>query len=163
MLYATARSVREERSKQRCALQDFSHITVTLIKGKGGWRIGSVEVHENFFMKAVSRAARGSIVKLTKAIRRYVHGEESEPLLYDTYVEAIDLLSAADIDGRSQLELCAIVRLLRTLGYVASLPAPATAVLSGPLAAVSLTDLLAVETVLEEAFSGAQAVSHLER
>ena len=39
MLYATARSVREERSKQRYALQDFSHITVTLVKGKGGWCI----------------------------------------------------------------------------------------------------------------------------
>ncbi|MEX2341217.1 MAG: recombination protein O N-terminal domain-containing protein, partial [Candidatus Paceibacterota bacterium] len=49
MLWAAAKSVREERSRQRFALQDFSLIRASLIKGKSGWRIGSVESDRNYF------------------------------------------------------------------------------------------------------------------
>jgi len=59
MIWASARSVREERSKQRYALQDFSLIRVSLVKGKSGWRIGSVEATCNPFMEARSRSGQG--------------------------------------------------------------------------------------------------------
>jgi recombinational DNA repair protein (RecF pathway) len=160
MLYATARSVREERSKQRYALQDFSHITVTLVKGKAGWRIGSVESHENFYADASSRAARGSVVRLTKTLRRYVHGEVPDAQLYRIYVEALTLLST-ECEARTAYERCAEVRLLSELGYVASEAALA------PLFTTSLRELSpalvgAHEETLEYLYRGAQAVSHLE-
>ena len=72
MLYATAKSVREERSKQRFALQDFSLINVSLIKGKQGWRVGSVEAEVNYFTKSEERLARGSVVLLFKTLRRFI-------------------------------------------------------------------------------------------
>lgn len=49
MLYADARSVRLEKSKQRQALQDFSLIKVSLVKGKAGWKIGSVSEVQNYY------------------------------------------------------------------------------------------------------------------
>jgi recombinational DNA repair protein (RecF pathway) len=161
MLYATARSVREERSKQRYALQDFSHIMVTLVKGKAGWRVGSVESHKNFYADAVSRLARGSVVRLTKTLRRYVHGEVPDENLYHTYIEALTLLST-ECEARTAYERCAEVRLLSHLGYVASDEIVA------PLFETSLSDLSPTlvgehEAILESLYRGAQAVSHLER
>ncbi|MFM2339574.1 MAG: hypothetical protein RLZZ360_210 [Candidatus Parcubacteria bacterium] len=161
MLYATARSVREERSKQRYALQDFSHITVTLVKGKAGWRIGSVESYQNFYADAVSRLARGSVVRLTKTLRRYVQGEVPDENLYRTYTEALALLST-ECEARTAYERCAEVRLLSHLGYVAS-----DAVVA-PLFETSLHELSPAlvgehEAILELLYRGAQAVSHLER
>jgi recombinational DNA repair protein (RecF pathway) len=162
MLYASARSVREERSRQRYALQDFSHISVTLIRGKTGWRIGSVEAKENFFMQATTRATRGSIVKVCKVLRRYVHGEEPQPVLYQEFLEAIRLLGEPDLPARESYELCVIVRLLSHLGYVALTPDIAPLCM-GAIAAMASTDVLAAHDDLRLAYSAAQAVTHLEQ
>lgn len=161
MLYAAARSVREERSKQRYALQDFSHITVTLVKGKAGWRIGSVESHENFYMDAVSRAARGSIVRLTKTLRRYVQGEVPDTHLYHIYTGALAVL-ASDCEPRAAFERCAEVQLLALLGYVASDTVIAP-LLSVPLSHLTASDVSLHLDTFELLYRGAQAVSHLER
>jgi len=161
MLYATARSVREERSKQRFALQDFSHITVTLVKGKSGWRIGSVEVHENFFMRATTRAERGSIVKLAKVLRRYVQGESPEPTLYTEFLAALTHLTSPTLAAREAFELCTIVRLLTMLGYVA----PSSEIAPCLIGEISEQDPSLLQSLshhLELVYRGAQAVSHLE-
>ena len=100
MLYASARSVREERSRQRYALQDFSVITVSLIKGKSGWRIGSVDGEQNLFAQATSREARGSIVRVLKLIRRYVQGEEAHPEFFAECKAALVHLAATEVSDR---------------------------------------------------------------
>jgi len=160
LVYATARSVREERSRQRFALQDFSHITVTLVKGKGGWRIGSVESHTNFFLSATTRAARGSVVKITKLLRRYVHGEEANPLLYTEFISALQILGTADLPHREGYETCASVRCLGLLGYVAVTPT-LEPVLTCPLPALTPTMLESVMSDLTLSYRAAQQASHL--
>ena len=55
MIYAHAKSVREERSKQRYALQVCSHVRVTLIRGKSGWKIAGVEPQQNLYALATTR------------------------------------------------------------------------------------------------------------
>lgn len=161
MLYATARSVREERSRQRYALQDFSILSATLIKGKGGWRIGSIETLMNPFMEAKSRGARGSVVKLTKLLRRYVHGEMLEPSLYIDFVTAVKFASSEPTIPRELLDLYLSVRLLSHLGYTA-LPQNTELIMNLPLQALKTSDLLAIEDELLSSLRGAQAVSHLE-
>ncbi len=162
LVYASAKSVREERSRQRYALQDFSHITVTLVKGKTGWRIGSVDVYQNFYADAESRSARGSIVKLTKLLRRYVHGEIPEPLLYREFLAAMRFLSQGEVPERELCDLLATVRLLTELGYVAP-PKSLEGYLGVPYETLSFTELPDIESTLLECYRGAQAVSHLER
>lgn len=121
MLWGTARSVREERSKQRCALQDFSHIRVSLIKGKSGWRIGSVEALGNPFMQADTRQKRGTVNFVVTQLRRYVHGEMQLPKVYDDVFELL-----VYEEKHTELALLArelfLLRLLSELGYVAPLP-----------------------------------------
>ncbi len=122
MLWGTARSVREERSKQRSALQDFSHIRVSLIKGKSGWRIGSVEALGNPFMSADTRQKRGTVNFVVTQLRRYVHGEMQLSKVYDDTFELLALE-----EKHTEIALLArelfLLRLLSELGYVAPSPA----------------------------------------
>tara|TARA_B100000745_G_scaffold201221_1_gene132816 strand:+ start:308 stop:880 length:573 start_codon:yes stop_codon:yes gene_type:complete len=119
MLWASARSVRLEKSKQRYALQDFSIIRVSLVKGKGGWRIGSVEAVSNPFMEATSRKARGGVHSVMKLLRRFVHGEQAHQELYADTVLALSCMSMAEAADITDLQDMFTLRLLHTLGYVA--------------------------------------------
>lgn len=118
MVWASAKSVREERSKQRYALQDFSIARVSLVKGKSGWRIGSALSLGNPFLGAHSRAQRGYVTYLITQVRRYVQGEVPMPELFD---DMITLLERADEDARHNeaLQSIFLLRLLKQLGYVA--------------------------------------------
>lgn len=117
MLYADARSVREEKSRQRYGLQDFSHIRVSLVKGKNGWRIGSVEAQNNYYNEAVTKAARGSVVTIGRCLRRFYKGEEAHQLLFRYLLSAFDLL-VKDIEHREILEKVVQLRILAELGYI---------------------------------------------
>jgi recombinational DNA repair protein (RecF pathway) len=121
MVWATAKSVREERSKQRYALQDFSHIRVSLVRGKSGWRIGSVESLGNPFMKAKTRRERGIIKFVISELRRYVQGEIPLLRVYDDAFEVLSLASTVK-EGDTHLQDMFLVRLLTELGYVAPDP-----------------------------------------
>ena len=162
MLWASARSVREERSRQRYALQDFSLIRVSLVKGKSGWRIGSVESVMNPFMQAHSRLGRTGVAYLVKLIRRYVHGEQPIESVFDDMATAFLLTQTlTDVTELVRLQQVAEVRLLRTLGYVAD-----TTVLHEILREPQLTEALQVytsdlESAVSRAIGKAAEVSHL--
>jgi len=117
MLWATARSVREEKSKQRHALQDFSFVRVSLVKGKTGWRIGSVEALGNPFLQASSRQERAHVNFVVTQLRRYIHGEHTLP---ETYEDVQAVLTSPVLIARQQVcESIFLLRLLYVLGYVA--------------------------------------------
>ncbi len=117
MLYAEAKSVREERSRQRMSLQDFSYVRVSLVKGKSSWKIGSIEPRENFFMMASDKFARGSVVTITKGLRRFYGGQEAAPALFDYVREALRVASG-EVAMRTAFEKIVLARLLFELGYV---------------------------------------------
>jgi recombinational DNA repair protein (RecF pathway) len=146
MLYATARSVREERSKQRYALQVFSRITVSLVRGKSGWRIGSVEPLANVFSAASSRSVRGSIVTIIKLIRQYVHGEEPQISLYDEVTTGLVFLATLPEDvHRTAWEDFIKVRILYQLGYIAPPSVTFTTMLVAPLTSIVPADVISVQ------------------
>ena len=156
MLFADAKSVREERSRQRFALQDFSRIRVSLVKGKQGWKVGSVEAVHNEFMRATGREARGSVVALFRLLRRFIHGEEAHADLFDFISEALDLL-VVEVAERVFVSLWVEVQVLRRLGYVDALAIPPM-VRDIPLAAVQQHCNLEIEKQLRQLVT--QAVSH---
>lgn len=138
MLYAEARGVRRETSKQRSALQDFTRVRVSLIRGKAGWRVGSVEALENYYAQAVDRAARGSVVALIKLVRRFAKGEEPLVEVYDFVAEALVFLSGPVVE-RAAFDALVQVRFLGHLGYVALDTLPVA--VQGPLSEMgSLAD-----------------------
>lgn len=119
MVFATARSAREERSKQRYALQDFSHVRVSLVKGKGGWRIGSVEPFINYYTSAPHRAARGTVVAVVQLLRRLLTGETVQPHIYDDTVAILARTREGKVEELAGHLETFTLRTLAQLGYVA--------------------------------------------
>lgn len=122
MVFATARSVREERSRQRYALQPFSQVTVSLIRGKSGWRIGSVVPETNYYQSATSREARIGLTTLIKVVRQYVRGEQAEPALFRELHVGCQLIVSPGASSIDDLVIVITTRLLEHLGYVAVPP-----------------------------------------
>jgi recombinational DNA repair protein (RecF pathway) len=118
LIWATARSVREEKSKQRYALQDFSRIRVSLIKGKSGWRVGSAEALGNFFLQASTRSERALVNFVFMQLRRYVHGEIMLPAVYKDVAEVLEKKEHFG-DIWSKVGQVFLLRLLSELGYIA--------------------------------------------
>lgn len=159
MLYADARSVRKEKSRQRYALQDFSLVRVSLVKGKHGWKIGSIEAQQNFYQEAVDKAARMSVVSLFRLLRRFVRGEEAAPDLFD-YVLASLIELSGEVEERSFVLLVVQVRILSILGYVDAkiIPESVRTLLPQDIAQHCSDD---TEHRIEQLYTHALSVSHL--
>ncbi len=159
MLFANAKSVREEVSKQRYALQDFSRIRVSLIKGKSGWRIGSVESEKNDFSLATDRETRGSVVAIYKLLRRFIRGEEASAELYDFMISALDQIALKNND-RKFLDAFIQLRFLSMLGYVDQKSLPKE-VLLNDLADLDVINDPTLVKKIESIVTKAQESSHL--
>lgn len=116
MVWASARSVREERSKQRFALQEFSLIRATLVRGKASWRIAGVEPMHNLYYVTTQRDVRGCQRNIMRLLRRVMQGENPQAKLYDDVVKSLKKLGECNPKA---LELVLSLRILRELGYVA--------------------------------------------
>ncbi len=161
MLYATARSVREERSKQRYALQVFSRINISLVRGKQGWRIGSVESVGNLFSEASSRAVRGSVVSVMKLVRQYIHGEETNHTLYDEVSNGLDFLISLPSDTSVNIwEVFIKARILYQLGYIAPTEEIGKLFLA-KLTEVSEVDIARQQKAFVKLIEDTKQVSHL--
>ena len=160
MLWASARSVREEKSKQRYALQDFSEVRVSLIKGKSGWRVGSAEAFGNAFLRVQERSERGLINFVFVQVRRYVHGEIPLPKIYNDVHEIITN-SSMFREHSLLVQQLFLVRLLSELGYVAPTSAWQAVVSASSIAeaCATYTDTMA-EAIAIAVHEGTQA-SHL--
>jgi len=159
MLYADARSVRKESSKQRQALQDFSLIRVSLVKGKGGWKIGSVTEVKNYYHTAANQAARGSIVRVTRLVRRFLAGEESHTDLFDECLTALSFFCDKRND-RTCYEHIFIQRVLAQLGYIklSDIPKQFAAV---PLSELDHEQVCAKDALIALSIERAQNASQL--
>lgn len=115
MVWATARSVREERSKQRFALQDFSLLRATLVRGKGGWKIAGVEPISSAYYGHDNRESRTFVRNIIRLLRRVMQGEEANTDLFD---EVLLSLAQKKIDDPHGHELALSLRILWHLGYV---------------------------------------------
>lgn len=129
MLYASARSVREERSKQRFALQEFSHIRVSLVYGKGGWRVTGAESIGNVYSVQESRESRTLVRNTVRMLRRLLQGESPHPELFD---DVLTVLTAPDEGNPASREEVMILHILEALGYLAP-PASLESVFRKPL------------------------------
>jgi recombinational DNA repair protein (RecF pathway) len=116
MVYATAQSVREERSKQRCALQEFSYIRASLIRGKVGWRIASTEALGNIYAREQTREGRAFVRNTLLLIRRLIRGEEAHPSVFD---DVISVFHDRGCHTARDAGILISLRILYILGYVA--------------------------------------------
>lgn len=115
MVWASVKSVREEHSKHRYALQDFSRSRVSLVRGRGGWRVTGAEPIGNVYFELKTRTSRTVVRDALRLLRRFLQGETPAPKLYDDLVLA---LTAPEKD-MEQIAPVLTLRVLHALGYVA--------------------------------------------
>lgn len=159
MLFASARSVRKESSKQRYALQEFSLVRVSLIRGKSGWRIGSVESLYNYYDLAGSKDARGSVVDILRQLRRFVHGEAAAAELFDFVVEALSTVHK-NVEQRNFVDTVIKLRMLNFLGYVSKKEIP-DVLLKNPLSELHKIHSNELSKRVNEVVKQAISASHL--
>ena len=119
MIYAHAKSVREERSKQRYALQDCSYIRATLIRGKSGWKIAGVEPIQNLYALTESRESRAFLRDTVLLLKRVIHGETAYESIFDDVIDAC--IQSAKY-SHTKLGSILALRILHALGYIAPSP-----------------------------------------
>ena len=158
MVWASAKSAREERSKHRYALQDFSLARVSLVRGKIGWRVTGAEPTENLYFKAETRDTRTLIRNILRLLRRFLHGESPHPEVFDDVRDALQKQQGADT---LRLESLLTLRVLSRLGYIAPQKAY-DALLAAPYAHTIHREISKEEQVAsDEAIAHALQISHL--
>lgn len=123
MVYVQAKSVRKESSKQRYALQDASHVRVTLIRGKSGWKVAGAESLQNFYSACTTRESRALLRDTILLLRRVMQGETPHPDVFD---DVIAVLREKTEYPKKYLETVLFMRILQQLGYVAPTPTHAS-------------------------------------
>ena len=119
---AVARSVREERSKLRFSLQDFSISDVSLVRGKEVWRIVGAENQFNFHNELKGRIEeRNTIVRLLSLLKRLLNGEEENTVLFRVISDSLSFLRTTTLNKEelNSFECLVALRVLYNLGYLA--------------------------------------------
>lgn len=121
LVAASATSVREERSKLRYGLQDFSYSDVTLVRGKEFWRLTRAE--PRFSVAAELRghaSALRMLGRIFKLLERLLAGEEKNEPLFAAVLESMQFMGrASDARQVEGVEVILVLRILYLLGYLA--------------------------------------------
>lgn len=116
-LWARASAVRRENSRQRYALQNGARTTVSLVRGKRGWRIAGALAEDALNPHEVGTSV---FTRVALLVERLVHGEESNQYLFDVLKEARRALMQEDVARHSSIELLTVARILFSLGYLST-------------------------------------------
>ena len=117
---ASAQAVRVEKSKLRYALQDFSRVTVDLVRGKEVWRIVSAAEEKAYPEVKANGARQRLFARVCALVQRLVHGEGREDALLSDLRSALDFLEKTPFssDLEASFEALAAFRALVFLGYL---------------------------------------------
>ena len=117
---ATAQSVRVTQSKLRFVLQDFSLVTVDLVRGKEMWRIISAGAWQSL-QKIKSDPSRMKLLaQFFALLSRLLHGEGRDQELFAEIVGVTDFLEKETVPPALELsfETLVALRTLIHLGYM---------------------------------------------
>jgi recombinational DNA repair protein (RecF pathway) len=116
LIYATAQGVRLDKSKLRHTLQDFAFCTISLVRGKEFWRI----TNTSEYGEALKREQLFSFARIVSLLKRFLHGEEVQPNLFETIYTFFTYVSLAENTHESirLAEIATVFRVLYILGYV---------------------------------------------
>jgi DNA repair protein RecO (recombination protein O) len=124
LIRAVAAGVRYEKSKLRFSLQEFSFSEISLVHGRGGWRITGANQIKNFYEPA-KKETSALIARTFLLLSRLLAGEEPNEELFEIVDNAIKYVSGTDFDASDKdkvfdVECIIVLRILNNLGYVGS-------------------------------------------
>ncbi len=121
VIRATAQGVRLLKSKLRYSLQDFSHTTLSVVRGKELWRITNAKSEESLYaLYADKKDVMRVIAHIFLLIKRLIHGEDKNEELFDILVQAFDFLKGRELtkEQSASFEYILVLKILNNLGYL---------------------------------------------
>jgi recombinational DNA repair protein (RecF pathway) len=131
-VYAQAHGIRNGHGRNKGALQTLSIASVSLVRGKSGWKITNASSEHSFYTKlATEKAKLAVLVRVLKLVRRMLAGEGSAHGVFAAVESFADVLCHGHAETSAKggtsdllfkdvrtLELLTVVRILHMLGYV---------------------------------------------
>jgi hypothetical protein len=103
-------------------LQEYTNVEVSVVYGKGGWRITGAERPQNgYFQLTERRYQRVTLVRVLRLVRRLLQGQERNEYLFAVVERFLDTLITRSLtdDVCADAERLTVLRILHALGYVA--------------------------------------------
>lgn len=117
LVRARAGAVRTERSRMRYALQNYSRSSVSLVRGRKGWRLAGASALKVASGERESIAVFARIAILTI---RLLAGEEQDQYLFAALADAHGALMQETCPARATIEIVCVARVLYALGYISA-------------------------------------------
>lgn len=117
---ATAQSIREAKSKLRYGLQDFSWVSIDLVRGKEVWRITSAREDDSTSRIKSDPVIFKVFARACSLVLRLVHGEDRDDVLFRELVLFSNFLEKEKVSEKL-LPICEALialRILAQLGYL---------------------------------------------
>lgn len=122
LVVAAAQGIRYEKSKLRFAIQKLSYCHVSLVRGKGIWRLTNAVPIENN-SSDLDKEIIFAITRILKLVERLVAGESGDEKLFSIIYSGIRYLKTLkDFDREKilDIEVVVVLRVLNRLGYIGS-------------------------------------------
>ncbi len=119
LIIASARSARLAVSKLRPALQEYAHVSISVIHGKGGWKVTNVVEKNNFYFDLPEHGKK-VLARIASTLLQMIPGESEAPEIFQTVVSGLEFLKTVPEKDISEFEPLAVLRILYELGYVVS-------------------------------------------
>jgi len=119
LIIASARSARLAVSKLRPALQEYAHVSISVIHGNGGWKITNVLEKNNFFFD-LPEHGREVLARIISVLIQMIPGESPHPEIFQTVRSGFEFLKTVLQEDIFSFECLMILRILYQLGYVVS-------------------------------------------
>ena len=121
LIVAGARSARLSSSKLRSALQEYTYVSVSCVKGKNGWKITNVVEKENFFFNCPN-FSRKVLSQVAFVLLKMIPGESPHKEVFQIVKSGFEFLKILNEKDVLNFETLVVLRILHQLGYVESGP-----------------------------------------
>ncbi len=115
LICARAEGLRKPGAKLAHALQTLDRSSVTLVRGKEGWRLSGALLEEHWFAK-LDRPARLRAGRVAGLLLRLVRGEANDPELYNLFAQFLEALPERSEESQDALECITALHMLAILG-----------------------------------------------
>jgi recombinational DNA repair protein (RecF pathway) len=117
LIMGSARSARLYVSKLRPALQEYAHVSISCIKGKGGWKITNVVSKGSFYFD-YPKYTHKVMSQITFVLMQMIQGEVPQKELFEIVKSSFEFLRNVPEQYLSEYETITVLRILDELGYV---------------------------------------------
>ncbi len=120
MIRARAQSVRSHSSKLRYALQEYSCVEISLVKGKDMWKITNARpLYNLYFELQNSYGVCVPLLRILSLIRRLLPEEGCEEFVFDDFFSICEKSVRGNYNETSlvTIEWLFVLRMLSALGY----------------------------------------------